>query len=121
MSSYKAIKSRQISRHFKALDSESSCCSYVVYSELPKLLKLYKIDEVLFQSRPSIEKKFKNLSTGIRHGNAAFGSMLFDMDTTIAMLLDTVKKLDIANNTYIFLRPITVPIVLEIQETQMDR
>ena len=93
----------------------------MVYSELPKLLKLYKIDEVLFQSRPSIEKKFKNLSTGIRHGNAAFRSMFFDMDTTIAMLLDTVKKLDIANNTYIFLRPITVPIALEIQETQMDR
>ncbi len=93
----------------------------MIYSKLTKFLELYQGDEALSKSRPSIEKKFTNLSTGIRHGNAAFRSMLFDMDTTIAMLLDTVKKLDIANNTYIFLRPITVPIALEIQETQMDR
>ena len=74
-----------------------------VFDEKPFFLQLshYAV-HALSQSRPSTEKKFKNLSTGRRHRNAAFGSMLFDMDTTIAMLLDTVKKLDIANSTYIF-------------------
>ncbi len=51
---------------------------------------------------PASHAKFEALPKGEKHNLATFAAMLYDLDQSIGRLLDTVEKLGLSENTYIF-------------------
>lgn len=53
------------------------------------------------QSKPESIKKFKSATAGKIHKAADYAAMTWDLDTSLAQVIETVKKLNITDNTYI--------------------
>lgn len=53
------------------------------------------------ETKPETVEKIKNRTPGKRHQNVRFAGMSQDLDDGIGLLLDEVKRLGIADNTYI--------------------
>lgn len=48
-------------------------------------------------------EKFKSKQPGLKHNNAAWAGMIYDLDKSIGTLLEEIDRLGISNNTYIIL------------------